>query len=85
MRSGKMVATETATNHRDQPRAGCPAFEVDWTEGDVPLTVTFDAGASTDANGEIVTSYAWDFGDGETVSEGITASVIPTPRQVRSK
>ncbi|MGR9053289.1 MAG: PKD domain-containing protein, partial [Gammaproteobacteria bacterium] len=35
------------------------------TEGAAPLGVAFDAGASSDADGSIV-SYAWDFGDGSS-------------------
>lgn len=37
-----------------------------------PLSVTFNASASTSPNGLIV-SYAWDFGD-DTTAEGVTAS-----------
>jgi len=35
------------------------------TNGEVPLTISFDASASTDAN-DSISSYVWDFGDGET-------------------
>lgn len=34
-------------------------------EGTAPLTVNFDAGGSSDPDGQI-TSYRWDFGDGST-------------------
>jgi PKD repeat protein len=43
------------------------AFSTSVTEGSAPLEVTFDAGASMDPDGEIV-SYSWEFGDGGTGS-----------------
>ena len=42
------------------------------TSGDAPLTVAFDASASSAPGGSIV-SYAWDFGDGSSGS-GVSAS-----------
>jgi PKD repeat protein len=42
------------------------------TTGEVPLTVNFDASASTDP-GNNITAYTWDFGDG-TTGTGVTAS-----------
>lgn len=47
------------------------AFTTSATEGTAPLTVGFDASASTDADGAI-TAYAWDFGDGEGASGVVT-------------
>ena len=40
--------------------------------GEAPLMVVFDASASSDADG-VITSYAWDFGDGTTGS-GVLAN-----------
>jgi PKD repeat protein len=36
-------------------------------QGDAPLSVSFDASASSDSDGTIV-SYTWDFGDGQTAT-----------------
>ena len=48
------------------------SFSATPTSGKSPLTVSFDASASTDADGSIV-SYAWDFGDGAKTT-GVTSS-----------
>ncbi|WP_299122612.1 FG-GAP-like repeat-containing protein [uncultured Winogradskyella sp.] len=51
-------------------------FTASTVNGPAPLSVDFDASASTDADGDTL-SYFWDFGDGTTAS-GITASHVFT-------
>ncbi len=57
---------EGVTEPPPPPPANQPpvaAFTLSAAEGPAPLSVTFDASASTDPDGEI-TSWQWDFGDG---------------------
>lgn len=58
------VTNATALNVLDNtvPRA---SFTVDPSAGSLSTVLTFDASASTDQGGNIV-SYGWDFGDGRT-------------------
>ena len=46
------------------------SFTADPASGDAPLIVAFDASASSDTDGEIV-SYAWNFGDGSASRTGV--------------
>lgn len=52
--------------------APTPSFTMEPATGQAPLEVDFDASASTDDDGSIV-SYSWDFDDGATAS-GVTAT-----------
>lgn len=45
-------------------------------EGDAPFAVFFNGGSSTDADGSI-TSYHWDFGDGDTASTSAATHTFP--------
>ena len=47
-------------------------FTADPEAGEIPLTVSFDAAASADTDGTIV-SYSWDFGDG-SLGTGVSSS-----------
>ncbi|WCO03167.1 FG-GAP-like repeat-containing protein [Psychroserpens ponticola] len=51
-------------------------FSASTVNGSAPLSVDFDASASTDADGDTLT-YSWDFGDGNTAS-GVTTSHVYT-------
>ena len=48
-----------------------------YTEAKAPVTVSFDGSTSTD-DGEI-SSYAWDFGDGQTADTATTSHTYATP------
>ena len=47
-------------------------FTADPEAGEIPLAVSFDAAASADTDGTIV-SYSWDFGDG-SLGTGVSSS-----------
>lgn len=71
---GQMASFLTRLLGRVYDGASPPVARIlaDPAEGEAPLDVRFDAGASTDDDGYI-TSYTWDFGDGTTVN-GVTTS-----------
>jgi len=51
--------------------------------GEAPLTVSFDAGASDDTDGTIV-SYEWDYGDGTTAPARWRAATTTRRDRTRS-
>jgi serine protease len=51
------------------------SFTATPSTGTVPLTVQFDASASTDAGGSIA-GYNWNFGDNSAASSGVTTSHV---------
>jgi PKD repeat protein len=61
--------TVSGTGQNEVPSA---SFTADPSEGELPLIVSFNASASTDPDGQIV-SYAWNFGDG-SMGSGVTTS-----------
>ena len=61
--------TPTDANH-----APVASFTATPTAGRAPLTVSFDASASSDADGDAL-SYTWDFGDGSSGSGVLTPHV----------
>ena len=66
------VRTDTIAVYVDAGTTNIPPIAiatVDIASGYVPLTVTFDGSGSTDADGTI-TSYVWNFGDGNTDDSG---------------
>lgn len=55
---------EVSGSENNPPQAAVSASP---TSGTVPLIVSFDAGASTDPDGDAL-AYSWDFGDGTTAT-----------------
>ncbi len=54
-------------------RAPSASFTATPSSGQVPLTVAFDASASSDSDGSI-TSYSWNFGDSTALGSGVAVS-----------
>jgi serine protease len=75
-------STSTTTPPTTPPVSNQPptaVFSVNLSEGFTPLSVSFDASASSDIDGTL-TSYSWDFGDGSAAASGqLTSHVYLTP------
>jgi PKD repeat protein len=63
------IAVSGGENH-----APIAALTADPTSGPAPLSVAFDAGASTDPDAGDSLTYVWDFGDGTPAAETTTAT-----------
>ena len=61
------------------------SFTATPTTGNLPLTVNFDASASSDADG--ITSYTWNFGDGTSLStvDSLTTHIYTTTGNYSAK
>jgi len=76
------TGTTSVSGTRNDP-VGCgnqaptASFTASPASGNAPLTVSFDASASTDPDGSIA-SYSWDFGDGDSGSGATTSHVYST-------
>ena len=73
-----LAACSDAVPSGSTNRAPSAAFTVSTAVGPAPLTVEFDARASSDTDGVIV-AFAWDFGDGETGAGATTAHTFLEP------
>ncbi len=73
LKSGERFPYSTSTEVVIENELTAASFVANPSSGEVPLTVTFDAGSSFDPDGDIIL-YEWDFdGDGRFDTEGETA------------
>ncbi|MFQ5489803.1 MAG: PKD domain-containing protein, partial [Phycisphaerae bacterium] len=66
-----LVVTVTAEDEEVENQPPSASFTADPTEGDAPLTVTFDASGSSDPDGDAL-NFFWNFGDGSS-DDGLQA------------
>ena len=61
---------ETCAPVESSNQAPVAAISANPTQGNIPLNVTFNAGNSSDADGDTLT-YLWDFGNGDTSTDAV--------------
>ena len=66
--------TESNGQPEQQDYAPKAEFSATPQNGEAPLVVSFDASASSDQDGEIV-SYSWNYGDGSAQNQGRTTPI----------
>ncbi len=69
---GSVFSTEATFTVSPDPQPPSASFTTTPTVGELPLMVNFDASASNDPDG-IISSYAWDFGNGSNGSGEMTS------------
>lgn len=73
-----LVACQSTPPPTGNNQAPVSSFTASTVEGEVPLSVTFDASGSHDPDGTVV-AYAWRFGDGGTATDVTAAHSFVQP------